>query len=114
MCSSDLEKHDTYRHLNEFISFDIEMAWADDEDVMGVLERMINHVWGKIAEKAMHLFTPINEYRAGQGLDPVSVEVPSLPFPRLSYDDAISLIQSKGGDIEWGDDIEAGDRKSVV
>ncbi len=102
------EKHDTYRHLNEFISFDIEMAWADDEDVMGVLERMINHVWGKIAEKEMHLFTPINEYRAGQGQDPVSVEVPSLPFPRLSYDDAISLIQSKGGDIEWGDDIEAG------
>ena len=30
------EKHDTYRHLNEFISFDIEMAWASDEDVMCV------------------------------------------------------------------------------
>ena len=27
------EKHDTYRHLNEFISFDIEGAWMDDEDV---------------------------------------------------------------------------------
>ncbi|SVD00589.1 uncharacterized protein METZ01_LOCUS353443, partial [marine metagenome] len=36
------EKHDTYRHLNEFISFDIEMAWANDEDVMCVQERMIH------------------------------------------------------------------------
>ena len=33
------EKHDTYRHLNEFVSFDIEGAWMDDEDVMGVQER---------------------------------------------------------------------------
>ena len=29
------EKHDTYRHLNEFVSFDMG-AWMDDEDVMGV------------------------------------------------------------------------------
>ncbi len=101
------EKHDTYRHLNEFISFDIEMAWANDEDVMGVLERMINHVWTKIVENDMSLFDPINVYRESQGKGPVSVEIPSVPFPRVSYDDAVSLIQSKGGDIKWGDDIEA-------
>ncbi|MDP6640645.1 MAG: aspartate--tRNA(Asn) ligase [Candidatus Poseidoniaceae archaeon] len=102
------EKHDTYRHLNEFISFDIEMAWANDEDVMGTLERMIHHVWSEISEHDMHLFEPINQYRSSQGKDAVNFEIPSLPFPRLSYDDAIALIQSKGGEIEWGDDIEAG------
>ena len=101
------EEHDTYRHLNEFISFDIEMAWADDEDVMGVLERMINHVWTQIASHEMHLFEPINDFRASQGQDPVTVEVPQVPFPRVSYDDAIALIQKKGGDIAWGDDISA-------
>ena len=31
------EKHDTYRHLNEFVSFDIEGAWMDDEDVICLL-----------------------------------------------------------------------------
>ena len=43
------EKHDTYRHLNEFISFDIEGAWMDDEDVMGVQERMLHHIWSEVA-----------------------------------------------------------------
>ena len=44
------EKHDTYRHLNEFISFDIECSWANDDDVMGVLERMIHHMWQSVSE----------------------------------------------------------------
>ena len=43
------ENHDTYRHLNEFISFDIEAAWMTDEDVMGVQERMIHHIWKSVA-----------------------------------------------------------------
>ena len=49
------EKHDTYRHLNEFISFDIEGAWMNDEDVMGVQERMIHHIWSQVVANDQHL-----------------------------------------------------------
>ena len=103
------EKHDTYRHLNEFISFDIECSWANDEDVMGVLERMIHHIWSSITtddECNAHIAT-INAYRATQDEEPIEVIVPELPFPRLSYCDAIDTIKAKGGKIEWGDDIDA-------
>ncbi|MGB0265763.1 MAG: aspartate--tRNA(Asn) ligase [Candidatus Poseidoniaceae archaeon] len=103
------EKHDTYRHLNEFISFDIECSWADDNDVMGVLERMIHHIWKSIAhdeECKSHIDT-INEYRDTQDEEPIEVIVPELPFPRVEYDDAIRIIKEKGGKIEWGDDIDA-------
>jgi len=101
------EKHDTYRHLNEFISFDIEGAWMDDEDVMGVQERMIHHIWGQVAANDLDLIDVVNEYRAGQGQEPVTVEVPSLPFPRIPYCDAIEIVKAGGGEIEWGDDIES-------
>ncbi len=101
------EKHDTYRHLNEFISFDIEGAWMDDEDVMGVLERMIHHIWGAVAANAQNLIDVVNEYRTTQGQEPVTVEVPSMPFPRIPYCDAIDIVKEGGGDIEWGDDIES-------
>ena len=103
------EKHDTYRHLNEFISFDIECSWANDEDVMGVLERMIHHMWKSVAEDAesQAYIHAIYDYRATQGEEPIEVIVPELPFPRLSYCDAIETIQRKGGTIEWGDDIDA-------
>ena len=101
------EKHDTYRHLNEFISFDIEGAWMDDEDVMGVQERMIHHIWGEVAANDQSLIDVVNEYHASQGRDPVILEVPAVPFPRIPYCDAIEIVKAGGGDIGWGDDIES-------
>ena len=100
------EKHDTYRHLNEFISFDIEGAWMDDEDVMGVQERMIHHIWGEVAANDQSLIDVVNEYHASQGRDPVILEVPDVPFPRIPYCDAIEIVKAGGGEIGWGDDIE--------
>ena len=35
------------------------------------------------------------------------VEVPTLPFPRIPYCDAIEIVKEGGGEIEWGDDIES-------
>ena len=101
------EKHDTYRHLNEFISFDIEGAWMDDEDVMGVQERMIHHIWGEVAANDQGLIDVVNEYRASQGQNPVILEVPAVPFPRIPYCDAIEIVKAGGGEIGWGDDIES-------
>ena len=101
------EKHDTYRHLNEFVSFDIEGAWMDDDDVMGVQERMIHHIWSRIAEEDHHLISMVNEWRESEGDEPITVEAPDLPFPRVSYCEAIRIVQKGGGDIQWGDDIES-------
>ena len=101
------EKHDTYRHLNEFVSFDIEGAWMDDEDVMGVQERMIHHIWSNIAAADQPLIEVVNEYRATQGKEVITVDVPELPFPRIPYCDAIEIVKSGGGEIEWGEDIES-------
>jgi len=101
------EKHDTYRHLNEFISFDIEGAWMDDEDVMGVQERMLHHIWSEVAANDQNLIDVVNEYRVSQGQDPVTVEIPNVPFPRIPYCDAIEIVKAGGGEIEWGNDIES-------
>ena len=80
------EKSDTYRHLAEFISFDIECSWANDDDVMGVLERMLHHIWKSVAEEeeSMALIETINAFRAEQGEEPIEVIVPELPFPALN------------------------------
>ena len=101
------ENHDTYRHLNEFISFDIEAAWMTDEDVMGVQERMIHHIWKSVAQNDQAHIDTINAFRETQELEPISVEVPSLPFPRIDYCDAIKMVQDAGQDIQWGDDIDS-------
>ena len=76
---------------------------------MGVLERMIHHMWQSVAddEESQSYIATINEYRASKGEEAVEVIVPELPFPRVSYCDAIRIIKEKGGEIEWGDDIDA-------
>ena len=101
------EKHDTYRHLNEFISFDIEGAWMDDEDVMGVQERMIFHIWSEVKKNDQNLIDVINQFRNSQGKESIVVDVPVLPFPRIPYCEAIEIVKQGGGEIEWGDDIES-------
>jgi nondiscriminating aspartyl-tRNA synthetase len=101
------EKHDTYRHLNEFISFDIEGAWMNDDDVMCVQERMIHHIWKMVAENDQDQVAIINHYRESQGDAPITVDIPSLPFPRIEYCDAIKMIQDAGEEIVWGDDIDS-------
>ena len=36
------------------------------------------------------------------------------PFPRLNYTDAVALVQSKGSETKWGDDLGAEDEALIV
>ena len=87
------EEHNTPRHLNEFISIDIEMSWADDDDVMGVMERLVASCAEAVAQEA--------EALAALEMAPLAVE---LPLPRITYDEAIDIASVKA-DIAWGDDL---------
>ncbi len=85
----------TNRHLSEATSIDIEKAYADYNDIMQTLERLIHYVWQEVKEKdKSHL-----EY--------LKIDLPelSIPFQRYRYSDLIEKLQSVGESIEWGDDI---------
>ena len=87
------EEHNTPRHLNEFISIDIEMSWADDDDVMGVMERLVATCAESVSQ----------EVEALTALEMAPLEV-ELPLPRITYDEAIEIASAKA-DIAWGDDL---------
>lgn len=85
----------TNRHLSEATSIDIEKAYADYNDIMEILEKMIHFLWDEVRNKnKSHL-----EY--------LKIELPdlSLPFRRYRYSDLIEKLQKSGESIEWGDDI---------
>ena len=46
----------------------------NDDDVMCVQERMIHHIWKTVAENDQDQIDIINEYRASQGDEPISVK----------------------------------------
>ncbi len=85
----------TNRHLSEATSIDIEKAYADYNDVMEILERMINFLWEQVKEKNKSHLKYLN------------IQLPELTFPfqRYQYSDLIEKLQKGGESIEWGDDI---------
>jgi aspartyl-tRNA synthetase len=97
------EEHDTLRHLNEVISIDVEMAFANDEDVMNLLENLVQNAIKKVKENCQTELEDIG----------VQLEVPELPFPRLEYDEVIDLVNSKGVTLRHGEDLSRAAEKAL-
>jgi len=89
------EEHDTSRHLNEFTSIDIEMAFAQEEDVMELLEKLV-------AESILAVRSNNESDLQALGIDP---QVPALPFPRVTYDECLDIAKGEGIEVPWGEDI---------
>ncbi|PDM26547.1 aspartate--tRNA(Asn) ligase [Candidatus Bathyarchaeota archaeon B24-2] len=89
------EESHTRRHLSEFVSIDIEAAFSTQEDVMKILEELIRFVCKSVSEKCVKELEVLNH----------KVEVPSLPFKRLTYTEVIEELADLGFNIPWGEDI---------
>jgi nondiscriminating aspartyl-tRNA synthetase len=89
------EESHTRRHLSEFTSVDIEMAFANAEDVMGLLEQVIHHACVTVREKCVAELSAL-KYK---------FEVPEVPFKRLTYTQVLEDLKGQGVVIPWGEDI---------
>jgi len=89
------EESHTRRHLSEFISVDIEQAFATAEDVMKVLEELVHHVCKYVAEKCERELKLLKH----------KVKVPETPFKRFTYDKVLEELDEKKIHIKWGEDI---------
>lgn len=89
------EKSHTTRHLNEFVSVDIEAAYMDAEDVMGIAEDLIVNVIDHVKRRCSKELELVNS----------SISIPSKPFPRITYQQAIDILNKKGLRMEFGDDL---------
>lgn len=89
------EEHNTTRHLNEFISIDIEMSFADEEDAMQMLEKSVVNAIDKV----------VKNNQEDMELLGIDWEVPRLPFKRITYDTALEIVRDKGINMEWGEDF---------
>ncbi len=87
------EEFNTPKHLNEAISVDIEVAFADCEDVMKLLEELIDNIVGSLKEKM------------GKELPLLEQLTPRPPFERLTYAEVLEALEKKGYKIPWGSDL---------
>ncbi|HID24952.1 MAG TPA: aspartate--tRNA(Asn) ligase [Thermoplasmata archaeon] len=97
------EEHNTRRHLNESTAVDVEMAFIrDEEDVMRFLENLVLNIWRKVSE----LKDEVSLLNA-------TMEVPSLPFRRITYDEVIEKLHERDVEISWGEDFGTEEEKVI-
>jgi aspartyl-tRNA synthetase len=89
------EKFNTPTHLNEVRQMDIEQAFADDEAVMKVLEEILAYMLTEVKEKCPKELELLER----------KIIVPELPLRRITYTDAVEMLQGAGEEMAWGDDF---------
>jgi len=101
------EKSKTRRHLTEFWMVEPEMAYANLEDVKRVAEDLVVYVVGRVLENRKQELKVLER-------DTTKLEQVKAPFPRISYDDAVKLLQTKGSEIQWGGDFGNADETLIT
>ena len=89
------EESHTRRHLSEFISVDIEEAFATADDVMRVLEELIDQVCKDVKKRCDRELKILKH----------KIDVPKTPFKRFTYDEILEELKEEGISIPWGEDI---------
>jgi asparaginyl-tRNA synthetase len=100
------EKSKTRRHLTEFWMVEPEMAYADLNDIMELAEDLVVSVVGRVLEKRRRELTVLER-------DVSRLEAVRKPFPRISYDEAVTMLKAKGLPIEWGGDFGGPDETAL-
>jgi len=80
------EKHNTIRHLNESRQMDIEMAFANQMEVMKELEEVVKYIVEQVIKKCSHELEILE----------IKLKVPKAVY--LSYEEAIKKVNGKVGD----------------
>ena len=100
------EKSKTRRHLTEFWMLEPEASYAHLEDMVQLGEGLVSAVVQSVVKNRARELAAIER-------DLTKLEKITPPFPRISYDDAIKVLQKSGNPAKWGDDF-GGDEETVI
>jgi len=90
------EHSNTNRHVTEFISFDGEMSWISSQsDIMRMIETVMDHILKGLKEKAEKQLAILGK----------EINVPSVPYPVLTYSECLKMLKEAGMNINEGDDL---------
>jgi asparaginyl-tRNA synthetase len=106
------EKSKTRRHLTEFWMVEPEVAYATLDDLMDLAEGLISFLVKRCLEKRRSDLQTM-------GRDVMKLEKIAVPFPRITYDEAVKMLQeghAKGAlenKFEWGGDFGSPDETYI-
>jgi asparaginyl-tRNA synthetase len=101
------EKSKTRRHLSEFWMVEPEWAYGTLDDYMRVAEEFVSYIVQTVLKERARELEIIER-------DTTWLEKVTPPFPRISYDEAVKMVQVKSDpNFKWGDDFGAPDETAI-
>lgn len=100
------EKSKTRRHLTEFWQVEPEFLFARLEDIINLAEGMIVRIVEEILTHHQIDLKILDR-------DISKLEQVKAPFPRMTYDQALQLLQEKNISAEWGKDFGAPEETKI-
>ena len=94
------EKSKTSRHLTEYWHTEMEVAWAELDELMDYAEEMVKHVLKRVLEKNKKELEILK--RDIKKLEPTLKK----KFPRITYTEALRFLREKKKiNVSWGKDL---------
>lgn len=100
------EKSKTRRHLTEFWMVEPEMAYFDLAMDMDLAEDFVETIVQAVVLKNRPELDLLER-------DVSKLENVKKPFPRITYDEAVEILKSKGKEFQWGDVFGAEDETFI-
>jgi asparaginyl-tRNA synthetase len=100
------EKSKTRRHLTEFWMVEPEVAFNDSDANMRLQESFVSFIVARVLDRRKQDLAELER-------DTAPLERVQVPFPRISYTEAVARLNALGSDIAWGDDL-GGDDETLL
>jgi asparaginyl-tRNA synthetase len=101
------EKSRTIRHLTEYWHIEGEWPFADMQDLMRFEEGLLAHVCQRTVANCKKELEEL-------GVDISKLASVQVPFPRITYTEAVERLKAKGAKLQWGDDLGYEDEKVLA
>jgi asparaginyl-tRNA synthetase len=100
------EKSKTRRHLTEFWMLEPEAAYAELGDMMDLGEGLVSAIVQSVVKNKSRELEMLKR-------DIKKLENIKAPFPRITYEEAIEVLQKRGNPAKFGDDF-GGDEETII
>jgi asparaginyl-tRNA synthetase len=101
------EKSKTRRHLIEFWMNDTEVAFYRHDDNLKLQEAFVSYVVQSVLENCRPDLEALER-------DTTALEKVKPPFHRITYSEAVKVLQKDGFDIQWGSDFGATEETHIA
>tara|TARA_B100000927_G_scaffold146354_1_gene118130 strand:- start:895 stop:2184 length:1290 start_codon:yes stop_codon:yes gene_type:complete len=101
------EKSKTRKHLTEFWMVEPEMAYCDLNQNMDLIEEFINYI---VDQSLLHCKKELQILERDISL----LEKVKSPFPRITYDEAVKILNDNNQKFEYGNDFGAPDEELIA